>query len=357
MIRKEYFVKRYDAQTSQPVALSVLAVLPETEPRFVLQILHGFTDRKERWTELMEAAAEAGGAVLIHDLRGYGNTVRSEDELGCGSDFGYHDEILTGDIDAVYASLDENPKDGQLLEGRLPDGLKTPEVPRYLLGFSFGALAASIYAARRTDTIAGLILAGLPKRRRTASFALFALRCLSFVCGADRKPAFLERAVQKRYNKPFDAEPGTDGKYLWLSDDCENRLSVSLDKYTGYRKSIGAYENFKRLQRDVYRPSSWEVPRSGLPLLMMAGENDPVSGGDKGVLDALRFFEDIGFSRSAVPAEAKMYRGMRHEIFRDTGRENPMADVIAFCEAHLERENERLEAIRSEYRNVFTPEA
>ena len=63
----------------------------------------------------------------------------------------------------------------------------------------------------------------------------------------------------------------------------------------------------------------------------MAGENDPISGGDRAMLRAGQFLEDMGFSS----VEEKMYRELRHEIFMDDGRQTPFADAARFCLTHL----------------------
>lgn len=347
----EYFVKRQDSKKSDPVALSVLCVKPDVPPRFIVQILHGVSDRKERWLPLMNAIAQSGGMAVIHDLRGHGNTVRSPDELGYYGDFGYHYEVLCDDIDAVFASLTNHPDDGGLLEDVSPEIKDCPAIPRYLLGFSTGALMAAVYISRRTDTIAGVILGGMPHKEPFVSAKRLRMQILSLLLGEDAKPKRPDRSVQKRYNRHFIAEPGADNRFLWLSNDPDNRVSFALDPVCNHRKTVNAHENLLRLVRDTYRPAVWDIPRRDLPILVMAGEHDPVAGGDRRVLAGVKFLTDIGFRSVGT----LMYRGMRHEIFRDIGCESPFADVIAFCEEHLDAENERLQAIRDEYHNVFTP--
>lgn len=347
----EYFVKRQDSKKSVPVALSVLCVKPDVPPRFIVQILHGISDRKERWLPLMTAIAEAGGMAVIHDLRGHGNTVRSPLELGYYGDFGYHYETLCGDIDAVFASLASDPAGGELLEHISPEMSDCPAIPRYLLGFSMGALMASVYASRRTENLAGVILSGMPHKEALVSLKLFRMHLLAITVGEDAKPKQPERSVQRRFNRNFQPEPHTNRQFLWLSNDPGNRMAFIRDPLCNHRKTVNAYENFLRLLRDTYKPAVWDIPRRELPILVMAGEFDPVAGGDRRVLSGVKFLTDIGFTS----VDTLMYRGMRHEIFRDIGRETPFEDVISFCEDHLDAENTRLQAIRDEYHKVFTP--
>lgn len=52
-----------------------------------------------------------------------------------------------------------------------------------------------------------------------------------------------------------------------------------------------------------------------------------------------------------------MYRGMRHEILRDIGRESVFADIIAFIDGKIGNENDRLGQIRAEYEPMFQGKA
>ena len=63
-----YYVTPDDGVTR----LHVCRILPETEPRFVLQIVHGIAERAERYLPLLSYIASCGGIAVIHDLRGHG---------------------------------------------------------------------------------------------------------------------------------------------------------------------------------------------------------------------------------------------------------------------------------------------
>ena len=351
MLIKEYFVKR-TAGTSDPVALSVMTVSPDdpADIRFTVQIIHGLFDRKERWMPFMTAVTEAGGMAVIHDLRGYGNTVRSNEELGSSSDFGYSYEILRGDIDAVYASVSCHPADGELVECDFDPETDTPDMPRFLLGFSSGALMTAIYLAGHTSSAAGAVLSSLPKRGPMISLRKFFAGAVTAFIGENARPRGMNRRLHEKYSRGFVGPADHEPKLAWYSTDPFNRAELNADDLCGHSKTTGFYENLCRLTRDVYRPASYNRPRKNLPLLITAGEFDPESGGDKRVLSSAKFFADMEFG----PVDIKMYRGMRHELFRDIGRENVFADVIDFFLKNLDSENARLGKIRGEYENVFS---
>ena len=151
------------AEKHSPVwLLSAARLMPEKPPRFGVQILYGFSEKKERWFPFMQFIAACGGAAVIHDLRGYGATAPEESSgrpAEALADFGYSRETLTDDIDAVWqACIPETP---------------TP-LPRFLFGHGMGALIAGLYAA-------ALFLAGHAKKERFA-FAPFILLAY-MLCG------------------------------------------------------------------------------------------------------------------------------------------------------------------------------
>ncbi len=303
--KRRYFVE------SEGASLAVLCFLPRN-PSYVVQIVHGIAEHKGRYQPLMEAIAASGGIALIHDLRGYGESVTEEEGTGyCGSDC----HIVCRDIDAVYDSLGET------------------SLPRFLLGFSMGALESSLYLAETERPLAGVILAGLPHAEPLVSLGLLGLNLLGLLAGEGFHSPMLNRYALCRYNRPFlsEIEAESDGQFLWLSNDVHNRVAFEEDPLCGRPNTVNGYETLLRMVRDVYRPATWEMNQPDVPILMLSGERDPVAGGDDRTMAGERYFRDLGF----VNVENRRYRGMRHEIFLDIGREYPTRDLLHFVQAHL----------------------
>ncbi len=311
----------------QPWLLSAARILPDRTPRFCVQLIHGFSERKERWFPLMRFFAACGGVALIHDLRGHGATApegeirRPEDAL---ADPGYDYGILMDDIDTVYAMYGDPSGEA------IPDPAAYRPLPRFLLGHSMGALAAALYAARRSFSVDGLILSGLPHSEPMVSPALFGLGVMSLFGGDASVPKGLNRRAFTRFNRTFAPEPESDGQFLWLTNDLAVRRAFAADPLCNRPHPLGDYRTLLRMVRDVWRPSTWDRP-SDIPVLLMAGERDPVAGGDAAVIRAGRFLSDMGFSS----VDERMYRDLRHEIFMDEGRQTPFADAARFCLTHL----------------------
>ena len=186
-------------------------------------------------------------------------------------------------------------------------------------------LCPDLYAAHRPGQVNGLILSGLPHRERMVSPVLGWFSMLSLFTGDAGEPPLLNKIAFTRYNRGFEAEPASDGRYLWLTNDISVRYAFAADERCSRNHPLRDYRNLLRLVRDFWRPSSWEKPGK-IPVLILAGERDPVSGGERRMTDAAGFLADMGYPQPLT----RMYRGMRHEIFMDTEREVPFTDTLRF---------------------------
>ncbi len=347
-----------------PVRLAGYAAAPDSadEARFVLQVFHGVCERYERYKPLIREIVSAGGVVVIHDMRGHGLSIgagKTEFNMpGFTGDGGrvWQNYIVDADFarEAAIEHYEEFLADQYAEEDYDEQGYSISEwtkkpaqdlrgLPFYLMGFSMGAMVAAMYASHAHVKLDGLILAGLPKRESPLplSAALAGLNLMALFFGENYRSPLLNRLSMSHYNRGFQREPYSDGRFLWLSNDYENRMNFASDPLCNHKNPVILYETLFRLVRDVYKPASWDVPEKNLPILLMAGENDPVSGGDEGVLSAQKFLCDMGF-RSV---DARMYQGLRHEIFYDFGRDAPIGDLIEFVGgAHKERTEDKIEA-------------
>lgn len=352
MYQRNFRVTRQTAKNTDPTVLSCYAAYPDSEPRFIVQFIHGISEKKERYAYVMEHITKSGGIALIHDLRGHGESAASYDGLGYFGDFGYDYRTLCEDIDIVLAAMsvphdpnEENP----LITIDTRKEFVFPDLPRYLYGFSMGSLIAGIYAAKTPETLAGLMLGGLPRHQRLAPVALVGLGILELIFGEQHKSFIMNKLAFTSYNRKFKPEPEADGRFMWLSNDIENRILFADDPICAHKKTLNAFTCLVRLVRDFYRPSSWNMPRRDLPVYIMAGEFDPVLAGDKNALYTRKFLNDIGFNNVRIT----MYRGMRHEILRDFGREQVFYDIISFIESTIDAENDRLSGISAKLQPVL----
>ena len=56
--------------------LDVLEIQPLSQPKGIIQFLHGMAENKKRYIETMEFFARNGYITIIHDHRGHGKSIR-----------------------------------------------------------------------------------------------------------------------------------------------------------------------------------------------------------------------------------------------------------------------------------------
>lgn len=325
-VRYAYPVGKYP-ELEEQLWLSVVRIVPPA-PRFVLQILHGIDEHKERYLPLMQYVARAGGIVICHDRRGHGESVFSE---GLGYPGSHPENFTLSDIDAVYASAFQPvPEDGLCVIHAEDYPLLDP-LPRYLLGFSMGALEAAAYLGTNDDGLAGCFLCGMPHREPFVRAAQIWVSLLSLFPGETARPFFMNRYAMQRYNAAFRKNIRTDAptdaaenaSYLWLSENPENRRQFAADPLCGADMTVAAFRYLLLLVHDAYVSASYDLRQREIPLWFFSGENDPVAGGIHRTTDTVRFFSDIGYTTP----ENRLFPHMRHEIFEDNDCERAFQAV------------------------------
>ena len=275
--------------------LSVLMVTPDGAPKGLVQFSHGMAEHKERYLRVMCLLAAEGYASIIHDHRGHGESVRAQEDLGyfylAGADG------VTADLAQVNA----------LLRRRFP-GLKL-----VMVGHSMGSLAARAYAAEHGDTLDGLLLSGSPGYNAACGMG----KALTWVLqgahlGNDRARSKLMDAM---LNGPFEKNFQGDSHFLWLSADRDNVRAYENDPLCGFGFTLNGYRALLTLMQRAYDEKT-RLPET-LPVRFMSGEDDPCALGHMG-FDMAR--ENIE-KRGPKNVEAKMYPGLRHEIFNERSDE------------------------------------
>ena len=286
------------------VRLSVLTVCPEN-PRFCLQITHGMAEHKRRYIPFMEYIASLGGACIISDMRGHGETSDPKD-------YGYFGE------NGVEATLSDLHQIGLVLRQ------KYPGLPMILFGHSMGSLVARSYAAEHDHHLAALILSGEASNNPAVGAGLMLTRLIALFRGDRYRSPLIESMSTGAYDKAFPEGE----KFQWLSVNEENRQKYIEDPGCGFPFTLNGYDTLFSFMKRTYSPKFYNVWRKDMPILFLSGEEDPVMGDKKAFEDAVRFMRDMGYRN----VRSKLYPGMRHEILMESERETVYADVVAFIE-------------------------
>ena len=283
--------------------LSVLVSTPDSEqPKAVVQFAHGMCEHKERYLPFMEFLCRHGYACIIHDHRGHGRSVRKAEDLGYFYKSGW--EAVVGDIFVVNGMAKEI----------------FPEKPVFLFGHSMGSLAVRCFVKRFDDLIDGLIVCGSPSKNPATGAGLLLTRAIASVRGYRHRPKLIQKMAFEGFNKKFEAE----GANAWLSTDRKVVEEYNENPLCGYAFTANGYIGLFNLMKDCYDLDGWKISKPEMPVLFIAGTDDPCITSHDDFILATDYMRIAGYEN----VRSHLYNGMRHEILNETDKEVVWKDVL-----------------------------
>lgn len=268
--------------------------LKDGKPVGILQIIHGMAEYVERYEETAKFFVERGFVVTGEDHLGHG---RSVEEGGVYGYFCKHDPATV-----VVRDVHRLKKMTQTLY---------PGVPYFILGHSMGSFILRNYMFRYGTGIQGAIVVGTgvqPPGLLTMAKAVAAVQEL--FCGGRHASKLIEGLAFGGYNKRIkNPRTRTD----WISRNEENVAAYNADPLCGFTFTVNGFQTvFELISRAQDLENLKQIPQD-LPVLFVAGGEDPVGDYGEGVERAYDFLDEAGMEHLAV----KLYEGGRHEILNE----------------------------------------
>lgn len=263
--------------------------MPDGEVKAVLQITHGMTEHMGRYEAFAENLLPMGIAVAGFDLRGHGKNPGDP-------------EVASFDKGGWAASIEDMRLFYELLEQRLTG------VPHYMLGFSLGSFLLREYLTKYPDEgeIAGAIIMGTGHQPGwLLSIMMGIVKGQIKKAGFDKTTDLVRQLSFGTYNQKFKPNRTTAD---WLCAD-----ESELEKYLAdplVRKDISAglfWELLGSMKRTEHT-----CAYSGLPILLISGQDDPVGDGGKGVRTIYRRMV-AGHENVTL----KLFPGARHDLLHE----------------------------------------
>ncbi len=293
--------------------IAARAWLPDREPKAVLQIIHGKAEHSARYAPFAEFLTREGFAVYANDLRGHGESCKSEGELGFFAERG---------------GWERAEEDLVVLSERIRSEL--PNLPLFLLGHSMGTLFARCYIARNRG-LAGCILSGT-----VGSPGLLGLVGGMVVkreirrIGARTPSPRLEALAGGSFNRQF--RPART-EFDWLSRDEAIVDAYVADPRCGFVAPASFYRDLLHGTLAANSAACTRATPRELPILFITGERDPVGANGKKVRAVIRRLKRAGLH----DVTARFYPGARHECLNELGRDEVYRDILAWMTARLDR--------------------
>ena len=285
-------------------------------PRAVIQIVHGLGEHSRRYIHMISALLDAGFVVAADDHAGHGRTAM---ESGVWQD--------TGEDGARVVVDDERALHDLVAE-------RYPGVPHFLFGHSWGSMIGRGYMADHGDTLTGAMLCGIAAKMRGIEGDVDRGELDRRIAeghgeepGQDIANAMFTGATD-RYD---DVQMPTD----WVADDRGVVADHARDPFNNFAAPMSNrfVRDFVDLYDAVNADDWYGRVRDDLPVLILAGDQDPVTGFGEGAYHVANKLVDSG----TRDVRTRVWTGHRHEIHNEPeSRPEVEAEIIAFVERAIE---------------------
>lgn len=291
--------------------LSAFLFEPLSEPRAVVQISHGMCEYIMRYEHVAEFLCQQGFVVCGCDHLGHGSTA----ELNC-SPLGYFGEkgswnYLVEDQERMRLTIRE----------------RYPSLPYFLLGHSMGSFIARLYSARYGKNLTGLILSGTAGRNPAAGAGKLVIGMVKLFKGKLCHSPMLYQLTTGNYNKEFHDGTPVD----WLSRDGEVCQKYIRDPWCTYVFTAAGYGELVELVSRCNSREWYDKMPKELPILLYSGDHDPVGANGKGVREVYEGLQAEGIRDLSLI----LYPDGRHEMHNELNKDEVLANLLKFLEAHL----------------------
>ncbi len=272
-------------RASDGTLLHTLHSLPDTPPKAIVLIVHGFGEHARRYDHVTRALVADGYIVYALDHRGHG---KSEGKR--------------------FAANTVDPFVNDLHQFALTIHVQHPALKLFILGHSMGSIIALAYTLRYQQELAGLIVTGVA------------------ISSSDTQPQWL-LSVAKIARHIVPDVYGVDitqGQTDALSRDPQVHLDWHADPLTNRNPMrIGLGMALHDASMDIRA----HLDALKLPLLTLHGGDDPVT--------PKHGCEMLYAGAAATDKTIKIYPGMRHEILNEVDKAVVIQDIITWLNAHI----------------------
>lgn len=311
MVKKGYFC--YDSKDGR-TKIHGVRWEPDGRPRAILQISHGMVEFVERYDGFAQFLCEQGFLVVGNDHLGHGKSIVDEE------DFGYFaqengNQVVLDDLYALTCLTKQ----------------QYGSLPYFLLGHSMGSFLARQYLCEHGEELTGAIIMGTGCQPRIAAqMGKFLTKRIAARKGWKYRSAFVDNMAFGGYNKKF--EPARTSKD-WLSRDEKAVDAYLADKRCSFLFTVNGYYNlFVSLEKLTRKEYLIQMPKA-LPVLFVAGQDDPVGNFGKGVDKVAAQFKKLGMK----DVSEKLYPQARHEILQEINRQEVYEDLSRWLESRLSK--------------------
>ena len=265
--------------------------VPACEPEGIVQLVHGFGEHSRRYFHMIVSLMDAGFIVAADDHVGHGATAILNDTWGDWGDAGPHTMM----------------EDEKLFKDIVTE--KYPDLPYFMFGHSMGSMIARDFSAKYGEELTGAIYCG------TTGIFLNTHEVRAKIDTAvaagqahESNPDFVAELMGWMFAR---CEEGATLGNEWICHDPwvqKDHAEDPFDAFTHPTHNISLRDFIDMMLFIEGLEWAKKVPED-LPVLCIAGDQDPVGNFGEGVYSCANWLTSTGHQ-----VTTKLYSGYRHEI-------------------------------------------
>ncbi|WP_101503520.1 alpha/beta fold hydrolase [Brachyspira pilosicoli] len=287
---------------------------PDTQPKAIVQIVHGLGEHAGRYKELASKLADNAFLVCADDHRGFGRSTVSKDSIGHIADKNGADLILE-DMKHLMVTVKAD----------------YPNIPYFMLGHSMGSFLTRGFLIKYHKDLNGAIIMGTKGKPNTIeSIGKLIANVQKSIFGGRKRAKLLDKLSVGGYGKKYFPKDKSD--LAWLTSDKEEINKVLEDEYFASKPaSIETYIQLFNLIDKISDKDNYSNMSKDFPILLISGDKDPVGNMGKGVKWVYEMYKSLGLNDINI----SLYKDGRHEILNDVQRHDVMNEILDWLNAHI----------------------
>ena len=281
----------------------------DTKPRAIVQILHGMAEHQRRYHDFINYLNHQGITVFIHDHLGHGNRVTEKNIKG-----------FFAEQDGWNAVVNDAKSVSEIIKNLYPD------VPLNLLGHSMGSYIG-LALIELFNFYDSCILSGSSKPSKIL------LLLQKILLNSEVKKNGLKgysKKVDKLIFGGFNKQiKGARTPHDWLSHDQNSVQDYLDDPLCGFMVTNSLWLDLAIGMESIYATKAMQAISNELPILLLAGANDPVGNNGKGPTQIYKLLHKLEKN-----VELKLFEDMRHEALNELNNSKVYDHIYTYIMKH-----------------------
>lgn len=283
--------------------------LPEGEVRAVVIIHHGMAEHISRYADYVKHLTDMGYAVFMHDMANHGKSNQKTELLGYfGENDGYKN--LVKDLKTVYDLAKKEFPDKKII----------------MFGHSMGSFIVRCFDCAYPGASDASVYMGTGGSNPAAGMGKAISNLIASIKGSTYKSKMLDKITFGSFNKKTDKKTSFD----WLTRDSAIVQKYIDDDYCGFLFTVKGMNDLVNLNVWANSAECYNTVKKDLPILLVAGADDPVGAYSKGINEVADKMKASGHTNVTV----KLFPGCRHEVLNETNRQEVYEGIDEFLDAN-----------------------